>query len=113
MGDIISAMREIRWSPSEKAIVKKAFDWALNRELQATIDVTKRMAQAIKRPADLWQLEQFLRDRRKEIDREFDYRYSVLPLVFAKLIREGKLSHEHLQGLSEDKFTLIRQLTRD
>ena len=31
-------------------------------------------------------------ERRTGIDREFDYRYSVLILVFGSLIRQGKLS---------------------
>jgi hypothetical protein len=30
----------------------------------------------------------------------YDYRYSVLPLVFGNLIREGRLSEEELHGLA-------------
>jgi hypothetical protein len=66
------------------------------------------MAARIAAPAELWELEEFLSKRRKEIDRKYDYRYSVLPMVFAVLIREGRLNEEELQGLGEDKLNPIR-----
>ena len=58
--------------------------------------------------ADLWDLESFLTQSRKEIDRKYDYRYSVLTLVFGKLIREGRLREEELHGLADDKIASIR-----
>ena len=68
----------------------------------------KKMAARIAQPSDLWELEHYLTERRKEIDRKYDYRYSVLPLVFGCLIREGRLREEELRGLGEDKLGRIR-----
>ena len=45
---------------------------------------------------------------RKHIDRQFDFRYSVLPFVFGNLIRQGRLSEKELHGLAEDKLRFLR-----
>jgi hypothetical protein len=37
-----------------------------------------RQAKMIEQPSDLWELERYLTERRKEIDSRYDYRYSVL-----------------------------------
>ena len=50
----------------------------------------------------------YLTQSRKEIDRKYDYRYSVLTEVFEKLVREGRLREEELAGLREDKVESIR-----
>jgi Photoprotection regulator fluorescence recovery protein len=100
------------WSKSEKAIARKAFDAALRRELQEVIQETKRMANQINEPADLWDLEYYLTQRRKEIDRKYDYRYSQLTYVFGRLLHESRLSEEELLGLREDKLKSIRYLAK-
>ncbi len=64
----------------------------------------------IEEASELWELERWLTRRRQQIDREFDFRYSVLPHVFARLLRERRLIDNDLQGLSRDKLDLIRQL---
>ena len=46
---------------------------------------------------------------RKEMDEKYDYRYSVLPFVFARLICDGWIKPEDLAGLSEEKLELIRE----
>jgi hypothetical protein len=53
---------------------------------------------------DLWDLEHYLTERRKEIDRKYDYRYSQLTLAFGKLLRESRLGEEELRGLREVKL---------
>ena len=58
------------WSRSEKAIARKAFDAALKRELQEVMQETKQMASQIKEPSDLWDLERYLTERRKDVDRK-------------------------------------------
>ena len=57
------------WSRSEKAIARKAFDAALKRELHELMQETKKMASQINKPDDLWDLEQYLTERRKDINR--------------------------------------------
>ena len=61
------------WSRSEKTIARKAFDAALGRELHEVIQEAKKMASQIKQSSDLWDLEHYLTQRRKEIDRKYDY----------------------------------------
>src|SRR6266851_1957633 len=66
--------RDLTWSPSEKAIARKAFDAALSRELHEVIPEAKQMASQITQSSDLWDLEHYLTQRRTEIDRKYDYR---------------------------------------
>jgi len=104
--------RDLKWSHTEKGIARKAFQRALDREFQAVIRTAKEMAGKIEQPTDLWDLESYLTQSRKEIDRKYDYRYSVLTDVFGKLVREGRLSEEELQGLGEDKLESVRSYAR-
>ena len=99
---------EPTWSKSEKAIARSAFDAALKRELQDVMRKTKQMANQIKEPADVWELEHYLTERRKEIDGKYDYRYSQLTHVFGRLLYEKRLGEEELGGLLEDKLKSIR-----
>ena len=103
---------EPTWSKSEKAIARTAFDAALKRELQEVMREAKQMANEIKEPADAWDLEHYLTERRKEINRKYDYRYSQLTHVFGRLLYEGRLSEEELGGLREDKLKPIRSLAK-
>ena len=103
---------EPTWSKSEKAIARTAFDAALKRELQDVMHKTKQMANQIKEPGDVWELEYYLTERRKEINRKYDYRYSQLRYVFGRLLYEGRVSEEELRGLQEDKLKSIRSLAK-
>lgn len=98
---------EPMWSKSEKAIARRAFDAALGRELVEVIRKAKQMANEIQQSSDLWDLERYLTERRKEIDRKYDYRYSQLAQVFGRLLHERRLKEEELRGLREDKMKLI------
>ncbi len=48
--------------------------------------------------------------RRREIDDKYDYSYSVLTLVFARLMYDGWLKPEDLAGISDDKLQEIRRV---
>jgi hypothetical protein len=100
------------WSRSEKAIARKAFDAALGRELHEVIQKAKQMANEIQQSSDLWDLEHYLTQRRNEIDRKHDYRYSQLTHVFGRLLHENRLSEEERHGLREDKLKSIRSLAK-
>src|ERR1700724_4719555 len=76
------------WSRSEKVIARTAFDAALGRELHELIQQAQTMASQIQQSSDLWDLEHYLTQRRKEIDRKYDYRYSQLTQVFGTLLCE-------------------------
>jgi len=103
------AMRGLEWSRQEKSVARKAFDLALKRELESVMLEAKKRAEKINQPSELWELERYLAQRRTDIGRQFDYRYSVLILVFANLIRQKRLSEKELKGLSEDKLASIRR----
>ena len=100
------------WSKSEKVIARTAFDAALGRELHEVIQEAKRMASQIQQSSDLWDLEHYLTQRRKEIDRKYDYRNSQLTQVFGRLLYEKRLRQEELRGLREDKLKPIRSFAK-
>lgn len=102
-------MFEMNWSHAEKVIARKAFELALGRELDATIHEAKRRMARVEGPSELWELESWLTERRADIDRRYDYRYSKLPIVFAHLVRDGHLRIEDLDGLGAEKLEQIRR----
>ena len=63
---------------SEKAIARRLFDAALKRELHEVMQEAKQKANQIKEPADVWELERYLTQRRKDVDRRYDFRSSRL-----------------------------------
>jgi glycyl-tRNA synthetase beta subunit len=95
------------WSNSEKKIARRAFDEALETALARALADFKQKAAAAATAADMWEIEEELRRQRHHIDDLFDYRYSQLLFVFARLIREGLLDQSRLAGLSEDKLQAI------
>jgi hypothetical protein len=105
-------LREMKWSPAEKVVARRAFDLALGRELEAVIREAKDRAAKVEQPSELWELERWLTERRQEIDRKYDYRYSVLPVVLATLLRDGRLTEDDLRGLGQDKLQAIRRAAR-
>jgi hypothetical protein len=103
-------LRALKWSAKDKAVARCAFDLALKQELDNMLREVKDKVSSIEEASELWELERWLAQRRQKIDRQFDFRYSVLLHVFASLLRERRLIDDDLQGLSQDKLTLIRQL---
>jgi hypothetical protein len=99
---------DLKWSPSEKKIARRIFDTALESALAKVMAEFKRKANAASAPSEMWEIEDYLRQQRREIDETFDYRYSQLPLVFARLIREGHLDESLLSDLSDEKREIIR-----
>src|SRR5215471_6144111 len=59
--------RELKWSGTEKLIARKAFDLALKREFNELLRQTKQRIAKAKEPADLWELEDFLSQRHREM----------------------------------------------
>lgn len=101
-------MFNLEWSPAEKKIARAAFDAALEAALAKVMAEFKSRAAAVATPSEMWEIENYLREQRREIDETFDYRYSRLPLVFARLVREGHLDESRLAGLAEEKREIIR-----
>ena len=103
---------DMTWSRSEKVIAHRAFDAALKRELHELMQEAKEIVGQIKQPSDLWDLQEYLTQRRKEIDRKYDYRYSHLTQVFGRLLYEKRLGAEELGGLRQDKLKSIRSFAK-
>jgi hypothetical protein len=104
--------RDWNWTPAEKAAARRAFDLALSRELEGAVREAKERTARITETSDLWELEAWLGEQRHRIDRNFDYRHSVLPHVFASLLCDGRLTEDDLLGLAPDKLDAIRQIAR-
>ncbi len=100
------------WSRSEKALARKVFDAALKQELQDVVQTAKRMANQIKEPAEVWELESYLNRRRKDIDRKYQFRNSGLKDVLGRLLYENRLAEKDLQGLSKEKVDAIRAFAK-
>jgi Photoprotection regulator fluorescence recovery protein len=103
---------EPTWSKSEKAIARTAFDAALKRELHEVMQETKKMASQINEPDDLWELERYLTERRKDINHKYDSRGSRLKDVLGRLLYENRLGENDLRGLREDKMKSIRSFAQ-
>lgn len=103
-------MHDLKWSASEKKIARCAYEAALASALAKIMADFKAKAAAAAAPSEMWEIEDYLRRRRRGIDEMFDYRYSRLPFVFARLIREGHLNEARLGGLSEEKLEIIHDL---
>ena len=103
-------VQDIKWSKAEKSAARRAFESAYGRECDAITERLNAMIRDIADPDDIWRLHDFLSKKRKEIDRKYDYRYSVLIFVFARLLQEGWLKESDLEGLREDKTYQIKAL---
>ena len=110
--DIYTTMRNWKWTPGEKAIARNAFEQALEEELGQIVAEFKSRAARIKDASELWKMESWLAARRKAIDEKYDYRYSVLAMVFGRLLREGRVKESGLQGLGREKLELIRNMSQ-
>jgi len=97
-------------SKREKAIARKTFNAAHEREYAKLIEEVRRKADAIETADDLWALHNFLTHARREVDEKYDYRYSQLTSVFAGLILDGLLTQSDLDGLGPDKMNGIRRV---
>jgi hypothetical protein len=98
---------DFKWSASEKNVVRAEFDRACAAELAELIANFKRKAAAIESADEMWSLGNSLSKTRLNFDFKYDFRYSQLIMVFARLCREGRISIEELEGLSDDKLKLI------
>lgn len=96
------------WSGAEKKTARRVFDAALAAELAEVMAEFKARAAAVTEPDGMWLLEEYLRQKRREIDRKYDFRYSQLLMVFAILLHQGRIQEAQLAGLEEEKLACIR-----
>lgn len=103
---------DINWSSKEEAIAKKAFQTAYQREISALLQEVRQRSGSLTDLDQLWNLHDFLSARRHDIDGKYDYEYSTLVFVFARLLKEGWLNHEELKGLNPEMRSKISALSR-
>lgn len=99
----------VHWTNSEKKVARKAFDQALKRNLQEIIAEAKQRMAKVNEPSDLWDLEAYLTESRKAVDRTYQFRSSTLLTVFSNLMAEGRLTEGDLVGLHPDKIQHIKR----
>jgi Photoprotection regulator fluorescence recovery protein len=103
---------EAEWTETEQMVAQEAFKKAYEREIDALIKQVRESASAVIGLEDMWGLHDFLSARRHEIDGKYDYRYSVLVFVLARLIQEGWLHLDELEGLETSKISKVAALSR-
>jgi hypothetical protein len=102
--------RDITWSGSEKKVARRAFEAALEGAVAGIVAEFKARAAAVATNSEMWEMENYLKRKRREVEELFDYRYSQLCFVFAQLIFLGRLDEGQLAGLSDEKLGIIRAM---
>ena len=102
------SLRDLPWSAAEKKIARRAFEQAYHKQCTAiATKVNQMMVQASTDPTVIWRIHDYLSEERKNTDKVFDYRYSVLIMMFGTLLKDGWLAEADLAGLQEDKLEKI------
>jgi Photoprotection regulator fluorescence recovery protein len=100
---------EVCWSAAEKKIARRAFDKAYQPQCAGILAKARKMLATASVSSDLWKIHDYLSVQRHTTDRTYDYRYSVLFNVFARLLREKWLNIADLAGLEENKIERIQE----
>jgi len=102
-------MLDLKWSPNEKKAAHAAFESALSRERLSIRRHVEVLLRDTNDGTEIWAIRDYLNEKARELDQKYDYRYSVLISVFARLMAEGWLTLEDLAGLDIAKCELIRE----
>lgn len=99
-------------SATEEKIAKQALQKAYERETATLIAQVHDRANSVTELEDLWYLHDLLSTKRYEIDGKYVYNFSTLVFDFARLVKEGWLHLEDLQGLPAKMLSKISALAR-
>ena len=99
---------KITWTAAEKKLAREVFDRAFERQCASITAKAKKMIASSSVPSDIWRVHDYLSQHRRTVDKLYDYRYSILLSVFARLLREGWLTEADLIGLQKDKIEKIK-----
>ena len=105
-------MNDLKWSGAERKIARDVFEAALQHELAELLVALKDKAASLDKPDDMWAIEGWLAECRREVDAKYDFRYSQLPIVFGRLLREGRITEQQISGLARDKLAFIERVAR-
>ena len=103
---------DVQWSPEEKKIAQEVLQGARNREIEALIENIRENAKLISQIEDVWQLHDYLSAKRHEIDGKYDDRESFLMFTLSRLIKDGLVEISDLSGLTSEKQSKVKILTR-
>lgn len=103
-------MRNLKWAKGEKDVARRAFETAYRKECEGVATRLKEMVTALPEPEGVWEIHDYLSRQREQMSNKYDYRYSVLLALFARLFKEGWISEADLDGLSRQKIEIIRAL---
>jgi len=98
------------WSKQEKAIAHRAYRTAYHRECAFVLENVRGMATKCDDPTSVWDIQDYLHKKQKEICGKYDFRYHVIISVFARLMCDGWLTKEDLAGIDEDKLQRIAEI---
>ena len=101
-------MQHTTWTEAEKKIARRVVNAALQRELAEVMAEFKSRAADAKEPDDMWSVLEFLAKAQQQIDTKYDFRYSQLPIVLGRLLRENRIEAGDLTGLSDAKRRCVR-----
>ena len=105
-------INDVKWSAEEKKIARKIFDKAYQTEVEEIKNTLIKKVQKIKDGNDIWEINDFLTNKRTSIDKKYDYRYSRLIIVFGILLSEKYLTVNDLNGLNEEKIEIIKNVSK-
>jgi hypothetical protein len=103
-------MRYFDWSNTEKILARQAYDRAYERECTKILEKVHGMLSSMEDPKEIWKIDDYLRNNRRDMDSKYDYRYSILIIVFGKLMREGLILDSDIDKLSKDKIDAIKRI---
>jgi hypothetical protein len=106
----VTTMNNLEWTKAEKHVARRAYDLAYERECRSIRAKVEQMLKADNDIRQIWRIHDYLSKERRETDRKYDYRYSVLIYVFARLIGEGWITEADLSGLGKDKTQRIKAI---
>ncbi len=109
---MVMQVNEVGWSQVEREIAQKALKTAHAREANTIVNLVREQSSEINSLEDLWKLHDFLSARRHDIDGKYDDSQAMFVFVFARLIKEGWLSLDELEGLDRAKVSKVSLMTR-
>lgn len=103
-------MRYFDWSNTEKVLARQAYDRAYERECTEILEKIRGTLSGMEDPKEIWKVDDYLRKTRRDMESKYDYRYSILIIVFGKLMREGLILDSDIDQLSQDKIDAIKRI---
>ena len=74
------------------------------------MDEVRQRAENLNLVADVWILMDFLLERHSEMKQKYIFKYTKLIPIFSRLITEGWLQLDDLEGLHEEKIYRIKRI---